>query len=210
MKKNAHIFLLLCFFCLCLPLSARAEGVDQPEIVTLEPIIITADRLPLPIGKSTSSVTLITEKEITGNHVTLPDEILRGIPGLSVNCSGTMGETISIRLRGGNSYQTLVLIDGMKVNSPWDGRYGEWGNTELTNIGRIEIIKGTQSTLYGSEAIGGVVHLLTKESQKAPGVTLSVGGGYFRDLERITAIGRGGRGLTLSSFDNADRFKGTI
>jgi len=195
MKKKAHTFLFLCFLCLCLPLSARAEGVDQPEIVTLETIIVTADRLPQPMAKSTSSVNLITEEEISEKHPTLPDEILRGMPGLSVNSSGTMGETISIRLRGGNSDQTLVLIDGMKVNSPWDGTYGEWRNTDLTDIGRIEIIKGTQSELYGSEAIGGVVHLLTKEGRKAPGFTLSVGGGTFETRKESLQVAGGEESL---------------
>ncbi|MBN1227794.1 MAG: TonB-dependent receptor, partial [Deltaproteobacteria bacterium] len=197
MKKKAHIFLSLCFLCLCLclPLLTRAEGVDHAEIVTLEPIIITADRLPQPLAKSTSSVTLITEKEITENHVTLPDEILRGMPGLSVNSSGTMGETISVRLRGGNSYQTLVLIDGLKVNSPWNGAYGEWGNTELTDIGRIEIIKGTQSELYGSEAMGGVVHLLTKEGERAPGFTLAIDGGSFETRKESLQVAGGKESL---------------
>ena len=210
MKKKIYIFLLLCFLWFCLPLSARAEEVNQSEIITLEPIIITADRLSQPLDKSSNSVTLITEKEITEKHPTLTDEILRGMPGLSVNCSGTMGEAISIRLRGGNSNQTLVLIDGMKVNSPWDGVYGEWRNTELTNIGRIEIIRGTQSDLYGSEAIGGVVHLLTKEGKKAPGFTLSLSGGTFKTWKESLQLAGGGKEPILSPFNSTDRFKGTI
>ncbi|MGA1871647.1 MAG: TonB-dependent receptor plug domain-containing protein [bacterium] len=168
---------LLCLYYF-LPLQAKAEKVYQ-----LDPIIVFADRLSQPITKSTSSVTIITNEELTHEHPHSVDEILRGIPGILINSSGTLGENISVRVRGSDSYQTMVLIDGMKVNSPWNGTFGEWGATELTDIGRIEVIRGTQSELYGSEAMGGVIHLFTKEGGEEPSATLSLSGGSFETFK---------------------------
>lgn len=214
MRKNSLICLLLGLLTLCHHRMARGEEVHQ-----LEPIIITADRIPQPITKSTSSVTLITQEELDKQSPARIEEILRGTPGISTNSSGTMGEIVTIRLRGGNSNQTLVLIDGMKVNSPWDGAYGEWSNTGLADIGRIEIIRGTQSELYGSEAIGGVVHLFTKGGKDAHGTTLSLGGGNFEtSKESLESAGGGKIGQYFFSanqtnsqgqFDNDDAYRNT-
>ncbi|MEW6381278.1 MAG: TonB-dependent receptor [bacterium] len=190
MKIKTSICLLpgFLYLCLCLlPLPARAEKVCQ-----LEPVIVSADRIPQSGSKSATSITLITQEELDEKRPGRVDEILRGSPGIAINSSGTTGETITIRLRGSNSNQTLVLFDGMKVNSPWDGAYGEWGNTDLADIGRIEILRGPQSELYGSEAMGGVVHLFTKAGKENRGAAFSVGGGSFGNLKESLEYGGGG------------------
>jgi len=214
MRKSSFICLLLGLLILYHHPVAWGEEVHQ-----LEPIIITADRIPQPITKSTSSVTLITQEELGKHSPARIDEILRGTPGISTNSSGTMGETVTIRLRGSNSNQTLVLIDGMKVNSPWDGAYGEWSNTGLEDVGRIEIIRGTQSELYGSEAIGGVVHLFTKEGKEAQGTTLSLGRGNFETLKESLEFVGGGKSVQYffsanqanseGQYDNDDAYRNT-
>jgi vitamin B12 transporter len=216
MRKIPALF--VCLFSgllsLCLLSVAQAEEVQQ-----LAPIIISADRISQPIAKSTSSVTLITRKELEEESCGRIDEILRGTPGICANSSGTMGETVSIRLRGNYSNQTLVLIDGMKVNSPWDGIYGEWGDTDLADIGRIEIIRGTQSELYGSEAIGGVVHLFTQGGKGASGTTLSLGGGNFETRKGSIECAGGEKSVhylfaatrtnSQGQFDNDDAYRNT-
>lgn len=181
MKKLLSLILLVglssslfSIFLSLLTSSARAQ-----EIHRLEPIIVSADRLSQPLAQTTSSVTVISLEELSEQHPTRVEEILRGNLGLQVNSSGTVGETTSVRLRGCNSDQTLVVIDGQKVNSPWNGAYGEWGSTGLEDIGRIEIIRGTQSELYGSEAMGGVVSLFTKQGGQTPGGGLSFSAGSF-------------------------------
>jgi|GEM_PF-1371365 len=167
--------------------AAEAKTIHQ-----LEPVIVSADRIRQPINTSASSATLISGEELAEKRPSRIDDLLRGSPGVSINSSGTTGETITIRLRGSASNQTLVLIDGLKVNSPWDGTYGEWGNTDLGDIDRIEILRGTQSELYGSEAMGGVVQLFTKGGGKSRGAALSLGAGSFGTLRESVEHSGGG------------------
>ncbi|MGA1823125.1 MAG: TonB-dependent receptor plug domain-containing protein [bacterium] len=185
MFKKSSLCWSIMIVCLYYFLSLSAEAKN---VYCLDPIIISADRLSQPITESTGSVTIITKEDLIRKRPHSADEILRGMPGIVVNSSGTMGESISIRLRGSTSYQTMVLLDGMKVNSPWNGAFGKWGATELTDIGRIEVIRGTQSELYGSEAMGGVIHLFTKEGGGEPSTTLSLSGGSFRTCKEYLEL----------------------
>ena len=87
--------------------------------------------------------------------------VLRLVPGLSVAQSGTRGKTTSVFMRGTNSNQTLVLVDGVRANSPQDGRF-DFGQIPIENVDRIEVVRGPASALYGSDAIGGVINIITR------------------------------------------------
>ncbi len=126
--------------------------------------MVTATRLPQPLKYTTSSVTLITEEEIKKQQAVTVSEVLRNIPGVEVRQSGTMGEQTMVRMRGAENAHTLVLIDGVEVNSPWFGDF-DFADLMIDNIEHIEVVRGPQSALYGSEAMGGVINIITKKGK---------------------------------------------
>lgn len=164
---------------------------EEKEII-LETIVVTATRVETPIGEIASSVTVISSEEIVRKQKPTVLEVLRAIPGLNVVQTGGPGRTTSISIRGANSEHTLVLIDGVEVNDPITvGRSYDFAHLTVDNIERIEILRGPQSTLYGSDAIGGVINIITKKGEGKPKFFLSAEGGSFTTF-RETAGLRGG------------------
>lgn len=148
-----------------------AVSGDTPD--TIE---ITSTRLPRDISQSVSAVTVITQKQIAALKPFDLVDVLNRAPGISVARSGSLGQTTSVRMRGSESDHTLVLIDGVRVNSSSSGQF-DFGTIPIENIERIEILRGPQGGLYGSEAVGGVVNLITKRGTGpfATGGTLEFG-----------------------------------
>lgn len=124
-------------------------------------IIVTAERNPQPLAASPSAVAVITRAQIEAKKPFDILDVLRLVPGLSVAQSGTRGKTTSVFTRGTNSNQTLVLVDGVRANSPQDGRF-DFGQIPIENVDHVEIVRGPGSALYGSDAIGGVMNIITK------------------------------------------------
>jgi len=132
------------------------------ETKKLEPVVVTATKTETPAGELGASVTIVTEEDFKTFHYPTVDEALRQVPGLEIRRSGSFGKTTSITIRGANTKQVQVLVDGVRVKSP------TLGEVDLSDISpdlieRIEVIRGPQSTLYGADAIGGVVNILTKK-----------------------------------------------
>ena len=127
--------------------------------------VITSSRIEEPLSRVTSTVTVITGEEIKRQQARTVVEVLRNIPGMIVQTQGTLGEEANIRIRGAEFDQVLVLIDGIKVNSPLTGEF-DFGDLPIDNIERIEVVRGAHSAFYGSEAIGGVVNIITKSGKK--------------------------------------------
>lgn len=150
------ISVLLLWLLLITP-SASAE-----ENINLDEIVVTANRIEEPIGETTSSVTLITQEDIERMNVDFVTDVFRKIPELHVIQSGGTGTVTSVLLRGGSSSQTLVLIDGIRVNSTATGSF-DFSGINVSDIERIEIVKGPQSTVYGSDAMAGVISIITKK-----------------------------------------------
>ena len=143
--------------------AARADDV-VPETV-----VVTANRLPQPVREVGSDVTIIDEAEIKQRGATFVIDVLRGQPGVSVTQTGGPGGFAAVRLRGEEGYRTLLLIDGIKVSDPSGTQnISYFTNLPASGIARIEIVRGPQSLLYGAEAIGGVINVVTKRG--APGV----------------------------------------
>ncbi|MCL0034145.1 TonB-dependent receptor [Thermodesulfovibrionales bacterium] len=183
------------------------EREESPVIVfDLEEIVITATRHPEPIKGISASVTIIDAEEIAeGGEITIL-ESLRGLPGLDVVQTGGSGATTSIFLRGAASRHTLVLIDGVRVNSPTIGMF-DFANLTVDNIERIEIVRGPQSILYGSSAIGGVINIITKRGVGPPRAEISAEGGSL-NTHRISLSTSGEVGpfhysFSVSRFDTA-------
>lgn len=127
-------------------------------------IVVTANRTSRAISQVGESATVIGEEEIVNRQPSEVLDILRTVPGVTFNRNGGLGTNAGVSIRGAQSDQTLVLIDGIRINDPASPGGGfNFGTLLVGNISRIEVVRGSQSVLYGSQAIGGVVNLLTRE-----------------------------------------------
>ncbi len=171
--------------CLFVMTNARAE--TAPEVV------ITATRLPTEIDKVGSTVAVITADDIRLSQKVLFSDLLARLPGISISRSGGLGGVTTSFVRGAASERTLVLIDGVKVNdlsSPGGGY--NFANVLSDNIARAEVLEGPQSTLYGTDAIGGVVNIVTESATKPLEVSGLAEGGSFGTVRGNAAIGSAG------------------
>ena len=154
-----------CLFLLSISVSDLfAQEAEEGEAVHLGEVVVTATKTEVPLEEVASSVYIIDHSMIEQKKASTVLEILRDAPGLNVVQLGGPGGQTSVFLRGGNSNYTLVLIDGVRANDPLGGRF-DFANLTTDNIERIEIIYGPQGTLYGSDAIGGVIQIITKKGK---------------------------------------------
>lgn len=179
--------LLILFLFLSSNLARAAEPV-QAE--TLPPVVVTATRLETPEPEVTTSITVITAREIQSQQAETVLEVLRNVPGMDVVQTGSRGNTTSVFVRGGESDHLLVLIDGIEVNSTTTGAF-DFAHLTTENIERIEILRGAGGTLYGSQAIGGVIHIITKAGRGKPQLGVSTEGGNHRTHHQALTL-RGG------------------
>lgn len=178
---------------LYLPPAYADEGEGEKEKVKVGEVVVTATRLETPVREVASSMTVITGQEIAEEGKTEVLEVLRDEPALDVVRSGGPGGSTSIFIRGADSDQTLVLIDGIEVNDPIFNRAFDFANLSVDNIERIEVLRGPQSTIYGSDAMGGVINIITKKGGGKPRLTLSGEAGSF-DTYRLAADLSAGHG----------------
>ncbi|MDM8558113.1 TonB-dependent receptor [Candidatus Parabeggiatoa sp. HSG14] len=166
MKK--YLLSLFLFFIFC-PFSNAADN-------RLPNVVVTATRTAQTVNESLASVTVITRKDIERSQAfTLPD-ILRTVPGLDISVSGGLGKNASVYMRGTESSHVLVLLDGVKMGSATVGRVA-FQHLPLSHVERIEVVRGPRSSLYGSEAIGGVIQIFTRKGKKGGHTDASVGAG---------------------------------
>ena len=150
---------------LAILLAAGIQSAAAQEVFELDPVIVEATRLAQPLAGTGTSITVITDKDLERNGSPFVLDALTATPGVTVSQSGPFGGIASLRIRGAATQHTLVLVDGLPVNSPANlsGEYN-FAYLDPTGIERIEILKGPQSTLWGSDAIGGVVAISTKKA----------------------------------------------
>ncbi len=160
------------------PYFAPAAQADEP----LDQIIVTGSRAPIPAASIGSAVTVITRDEIEQRQARYVADLLRAVPGFAVSHSGVVGSQTQVRVRGSEANHVLVLIDGVRANDPATGDEFRWEYLATANIERIEIVRGPQSALWGSDAIGGVVHIITRSGPDAPGFAAYVEAGSENTL----------------------------
>lgn len=167
MKPQRFVFFVVSLLCCCagfLPAQEDPQDPQQSQQLTLsEEIVVTANRVPSEAETVGSSVTVIGREEIERRHQSTVLDLLRTVPGLEVSQSGGPGTVASVFIRGANSNHTLVLVDGVRVTNTSGGF--DFSALRADNVERIEVLRGPQSTLYGSEAIGGVVSITTRQGR---------------------------------------------
>jgi vitamin B12 transporter len=169
-------------------LIAHAETVVAESPTRTDPIIVTAARAARTVDESLASVTVITREDIARRQPQDVVDLLRTQAGIDLTRSGGPGGDISLFLRGTNSNHTLILIDGVRVASLNTGTF-EWRSLSLAQIERIEIVRGPRASLYGSDAIGGVIQIFTRNPR---GLEASVGGGSRNTRRADVAWGGNG------------------
>jgi len=184
-----------------LPLSAHARAADDPDDALPE-VVVTATRLRAIVAE-TPGARVIDRRTIDQRGAVFAADILTDVPGLSVVRSGAFGGVAQVRMRGASPGKTLVLIDGVPVNDPAEvnGAF-DFSGLELSDIERIEVLSGPQSSLWGSDAIGGVIAFTTREPD---GLAVETEAGSFGTVQGRLAGGvstdRYGFAAWVSAFD---------
>ena len=158
--------------------AAHAQPASSPDLV------VTPTRSAQPIQRAGSAITVISAEEIERASARDLGDLLRRSPGVDVTQAGGPGQITTVRLRGGDVRHTLVLVDGIRVNDPSStGREFDFANLPLGDIERIEVLRGPQSALYGSDAMGGVINIITRKGSGPGRASLTIEGGAYGTKE---------------------------
>jgi len=197
MKK---FFLVLVMILLVVNLLPAEEEEKEKNQETLKyHIVVTATRTKQPKLELGSSTTVIPLEQLKKAGKTTVVEALSAVPGLDVVQNGGPGKTADVFIRGANSEHTLVMVDGIEVNDPMSpGRTFDFAHLGLDNIDRIEIVRGPQSTLYGSDAMGGVIHIITKKGEGKPGFYVSAEAGSYSSFRESAGVSGGTKTVNYS------------
>ncbi|HET9679594.1 MAG TPA: TonB-dependent receptor, partial [Gammaproteobacteria bacterium] len=167
-----------------LPTLADESDIDiaTAEATPLETVVVTADKIPQTLENTLASMIVISRAEIARSQAADLAGLLRFHAGLNIAQTGGPGQTATLFLRGTESNHVLVLIDGVEINPATVGG-APFAQIDPDMIERIEIVKGPRSALYGSEAIGGVINIITRKGSDGINVTAHIGGGSFGTAE---------------------------
>ncbi len=160
--------------CLALPVVALAEQDKKPEVM-----VVSASRTEMDLAKVASSVTVIGRQEIENRQAIFVGDLLRDVPGLAVTRSGSKGGLTEVRIRGGETNQVVVMIDGIRANDPASGDQFQWQYLTTHDIEQIEIIRGPQSALWGADANSGVINITTTRPSGAVNLNAYYEGGSY-------------------------------
>ena len=194
---------------------SMAQDKPSDTALALPNMVVTATRTETPEDEVGSAITVITAKDIADKNINNVADALRTVPGLDVVRSGSLGQQTSVFLRGANSNHTLVLVDGVEMNDPSSptGAF-DFAFLQADNIERIEVVRGAASAAFGSDAIGGVINVITKKGAgkvKLSGVaeggsygTWKTGGNISGGTERVNYSFDASR-LETAGFSAADK-----
>lgn len=186
---------------------ASAQEAPSTDNMTLNPVVVTATRVPTPESEIGSSVTVITSEDIEQKQERTLPEVLNDVPGLNVVQTGGPGGAASVFIRGANSNHTKVLIDGIDVSDPSAGDAFDFSQILASDLARVEVLRGPASGLYGSDAIGGVINIITKSGNGPPHVYGTLEGGSFDTFNQTTGLSGSTGGFTYN-FDFAHYHSG--
>ncbi|WP_315760164.1 TonB-dependent receptor plug domain-containing protein [Sphingomonas sp. Y38-1Y] len=162
------------------PAFAQTDPSQPARDADGNPIVVTASRSAGAVEAADvpASLTVLSAEDLAERQTRFVSDVLRDVPGLAVSQTGGRGGLTQVRIRGSESNHVLVLVDGIEVSDPYQGEFDF--NTLIADDGaRIEVLRGQQSSLYGSDAIGGVIHYITATGREAPGISIRAEGGSF-------------------------------
>jgi len=160
MKKTSFLSLLLTLSTTSLQAQTIVADLEIQEV------LVSASLVPIPASRSANAITVIGREQINNRAALSVSELLRDVPGFAVSRSGVQGSQTQIRVRGAEANHLLVLIDGVEANDPSQSDELNWGTLVADDIERIEIIRGPQSSLRGSDAMSGVVNIITRSADQ--------------------------------------------
>jgi vitamin B12 transporter len=181
-------------FVFCAPAFGQLSDGSQEEI---DNIIVTASRSPIDLANVGSSTTVITREQIDLRQARYVTDLLRSVPGFAVSQVGATGSQTQVRVRGAEANHVLVLIDGVRANDPASGDEFRWELLSTGDVERIEIVRGPQSSLWGSDAISAVVHVITRSGGERPGIGGYAEGGSHNTVNGGLNGGFGGKRWSL-------------
>jgi vitamin B12 transporter len=162
------------------------------EDTAVETLIVTASRTPVPALQVGSSVTVLDRDYLEGRQSPILSDTLRGVPGFAVSRGGMPGSLTQLRVRGAEANQVLVLIDGVEANDPAAGGEFNFAHVLADDIERVEIVRGPQSALWGSDALAGVVNILTRQGEPGVHGSAFAEGGSFGTAHAGVSLGGAG------------------
>jgi len=192
-----------------LALALLAQPVRaQDNAVVLPPIVVSATTVPTPASELGSSVTVVTGDDLQREQLRTVPDVLKKVPGLDIVQTGGPGGQTSVFMRGTNANHVKVLIDGIDVGNPsiTNGAF-DFGHLLTSDIEKIEVLRGPQSGLYGSDAIGGVIAITTKKGEGPPRVTATAEAGSFGTFNQTASL-RGSQANFSYAF-NVAHFRST-
>lgn len=190
-KKCISLALILVLLC-AIPAADAAQEERKAKNGKTEEVVVTATRIETPTKGVAASTTVVSAERIENEQKTLVSDVLRRLLSIDVVRNGGPGKTTSVFIRGANSEHTLVLVDGIEMNDPiMTGRTFDFANLTAENIERVEVIRGPQSTLYGSDAMGGVINIITKRGSGRPTFHIAAEAGSFNTFTEKTGVSGG-------------------
>ncbi|GLK66787.1 TonB-dependent receptor plug domain-containing protein [Hansschlegelia plantiphila] len=200
----------------CLISSAAAQTAPADGPTELEEISVTANRVEGPPAAIGSAVSSISGEELEQRQIRVVSDVLRELPGVAVNRTGPVGALTQIRIRGSEGNQTLVLVDGVRMNDPGTSAEFDFANLLNLEVERVDVLRGPQSALYGSDAIGGVINIVTRKGEPGPTrFRASIEGGSFNTATGTASVSGGtaaydyliaGQGFSTRGVSTATRF----
>ena len=202
------------------PSPSPGASPTPAEAQKLAPVVVTATRIEQPLSDIGTTVSVVEKPQIQSQQLQQMTDVLRQVPGVSVMQGGSPGTQSDVMIRGASSSQTLILLDGVEANTGATGGF-DIGNLTTDNLNRVEVVRGAGGSLYGSQAIGGVVNLISDEGEGPTKISmLSEGGNRASERQVLTlngAQGNLGYSGALSYFstqgfqrinDNSDNLSG--
>ncbi len=166
---------------------------QSPDTVLLSPIVVTATRYPIPAASAATTVTVLSGAALRAQGIATVADALRLVPGAAVVATGSFGGQTSLFLRGGESDYVKVLIDGVPQNQP--GGFYDFASLGTEDVERIEVVRGPVSVLYGSDAVTGVVHVMTRAGGERANARIAFGAGSYGSEWGQASVAGGGTAL---------------
>lgn len=178
--------------------SSFAFEDEQSDIYDLHHYVVISSRTELPLDQVGSTVDVLTAADFEKTKQPFIIEALRTIPGLLLRNNGGPGQVFGMTTRGLNANRPTVLIDGVEVSNPGSGQIINFGSIASSNVQRVEVLKGAQSSLYGADAVAGVISIHTRDGSGEPGSSLDVTAGSFNTYQAAASTWGNAEGWTYN------------